>query len=109
MDQCVRLGRPALAVKVYHQMIRAGIQPSAVTYGFYNKAVLESQWLSSRLRWRACFIAITACIFLNNLKKKKSRYDKTKANFVVCEFRVSIRPLSSKVSVSLISLPEASD
>ena len=76
MEQCVKLGRPALAVRVYHEMIRAGIQPNAVTYGFYNKAVLESQWLSARMRWKACFIAVTACLFLNNLKNKKNRYDK---------------------------------
>jgi pentatricopeptide repeat protein len=74
MEQCVKLGRPALAVKVYHQMIRAGIQPNAVTYGFYNKAVLESQWMNARIRWRACFIAITACIFLHNLKNEKKRF-----------------------------------
>ena len=76
MEQCVKLGRPALAVKVYHQMIRAGIQPNAVTYGFYNKAVLESQWMNARIRWRAWFIAITACIFLHNLKNEKNRFDR---------------------------------
>ena len=43
MEQCVKLGRPALAVRVYHEMIKAGLQPSAVTYGFYNKAVIEGR------------------------------------------------------------------
>ena len=37
MEQCVKIGRPALAVKVYNEMVKAGIQPNAVTYGFYNK------------------------------------------------------------------------
>ena len=37
MEQCVEIGRPALAVKVYNEMVKAGIQPNAVTYGFYNK------------------------------------------------------------------------
>ena len=37
MEQCVKIGRPALAVKVYNEMVKAGIQPNAITYGFYNK------------------------------------------------------------------------
>ena len=34
-----RLGRPALAVKVYNEMAKAGIQPNAVTYGFYKQGL----------------------------------------------------------------------
>ena len=49
MEQCVKIGRPALAVKVYNEMAKAGIQPNAVTYGFYNKArsLLPSPFSSS--------------------------------------------------------------
>ena len=48
MEQCVKLGWPTLAVRVYHEMIKAGIQPNAVTYGFYNKAVIEGKWPSKK-------------------------------------------------------------
>ncbi|GCC39335.1 hypothetical protein chiPu_0023146 [Chiloscyllium punctatum] len=52
---CGQYGEPVLAVRVLHEMKKAGITPNAVTYGYYNKAVLESKWPSSnqggRLRW----------------------------------------------------------
>ncbi|KAM8960536.1 DENN domain-containing protein 4C [Pelodytes ibericus] len=38
---------PALAVRVLFEMKNAGIQPNAITYGYYNKVVLVSQWPSS--------------------------------------------------------------
>jgi len=41
---CGHYGQPALAVRVFFEMKKAGIKPNAVTYGFYNKAVLESRW-----------------------------------------------------------------
>lgn len=47
---CGHYGQPALAVRVFFEMKKAGIKPNAVTYGYYNKAVLESKWpdLSSK-------------------------------------------------------------
>lgn len=41
---CGHYGQPALAVRVFFEMKKAGIRPNAVTYGYYNKAVLESKW-----------------------------------------------------------------
>lgn len=41
---CGYHGQPALAVRVFFEMKKAGIKPNAVTYGYYNKAVLESRW-----------------------------------------------------------------
>ena len=41
---CGRYGQPALAVRVFFEMKKSGIKPNAVTYGYYNKAVLESRW-----------------------------------------------------------------
>ncbi|XP_053321873.1 DENN domain-containing protein 4C [Spea bombifrons] len=38
---------PALAVRVLFEMKNAGIKPNAITYGYYNKVVLVSQWPSS--------------------------------------------------------------
>lgn len=41
---CGQYGQPALAVRVLFQMRKNGAIPNAVTYGYYNKAVLESVW-----------------------------------------------------------------
>lgn len=41
---CGYHGQPALAVRVFFEMKKAGIKPNAVTYGYYNRAVLESKW-----------------------------------------------------------------
>ncbi|KAM9312751.1 C-myc promoter-binding protein [Gastrophryne carolinensis] len=46
MQLCGQYGQPVLAVKVLFEMKKAGVQPNAVTYGYYNKAVLESVWPS---------------------------------------------------------------
>ncbi|XP_058246748.1 DENN domain-containing protein 4B-like isoform X3 [Hemibagrus wyckioides] len=55
MQLCGQYGQPVLAVKVLLEMKKAGITPNAITYGYYNKAVLESKWPSTnqggRLRW----------------------------------------------------------
>ncbi|CAN0080148.1 unnamed protein product [Lampetra planeri] len=46
MQLCGLYGHPVLAVKVLFEMKKMGVQPNAITYGFYNKAVLESTWPS---------------------------------------------------------------
>ncbi|KAH1183490.1 hypothetical protein KIL84_014106 [Mauremys mutica] len=47
MQLCGQYGQPVLAVKVLFEMKKAGVDPNAITYGYYNKAVLESTWPSS--------------------------------------------------------------
>ncbi|XP_074934783.1 DENN domain-containing protein 4C isoform X6 [Phalacrocorax aristotelis] len=47
MQLCGLWGQPVQAVRVLSEMKNAGIQPNAITYGYYNKAVLESSWPSS--------------------------------------------------------------
>ncbi|CAL1604637.1 unnamed protein product [Knipowitschia caucasica] len=47
MQLCGLYGQPALAVRVLFEMKKAGVLPNAITYGYYNKAVLESTWPSS--------------------------------------------------------------
>uniref|UniRef100_A0A673WF64 DENN domain containing 4A n=1 Tax=Salmo trutta TaxID=8032 RepID=A0A673WF64_SALTR len=47
MQLCGQYGQPVLAVRVLFEMKKAGVQPNAITYGYYNKAVLESTWPSS--------------------------------------------------------------
>lgn len=56
MQLCGIYNLPILAVRLYYLMKRSGIQPNAVTYGFYNRCVLEAEWPSdngtaSKLRW----------------------------------------------------------
>ncbi|KAM8882108.1 DENN domain-containing protein 4C isoform 1-T1 [Synchiropus picturatus] len=46
MQLCGVWGLPVMAVRVLVEMKKAGIHPNAITYGYYNKAVLESPWPS---------------------------------------------------------------
>ncbi|KAM5330379.1 DENN domain-containing protein 4C isoform 1-T3 [Glossophaga mutica] len=47
MQLCGLWGHPVLAVRVLFEMKTANIKPNAITYGYYNKVVLESPWPSS--------------------------------------------------------------
>ncbi|XP_074649748.1 C-myc promoter-binding protein-like [Tubulanus polymorphus] len=75
MQLCGQYQQPVLAVKVLFEMKRNGIHPNAITYGFYNKAVLESKWPSSTsnayLKWtklRNVLLAVTQ--FRNALRRR---------------------------------------
>ncbi|KAM6960171.1 DENN domain-containing protein 4C isoform 3-T3 [Tautogolabrus adspersus] len=46
MQLCGVYGLPVLAVRVLVEMKKSGVQPNAITYGYYNKAVLEGPWPS---------------------------------------------------------------
>ncbi|KAM3857669.1 DENN domain-containing protein 4C [Diretmus argenteus] len=46
MQLCGVWGLPVMAVRVLVEMKKAGVQPNAITYGYYNKAVLECPWPS---------------------------------------------------------------
>uniref|UniRef100_A0A8D3E7F1 DENN domain-containing protein 4C n=1 Tax=Scophthalmus maximus TaxID=52904 RepID=A0A8D3E7F1_SCOMX len=46
MQLCGVWGLPVMAVRVLVEMKKAGVHPNAITYGYYNKAVLESPWPS---------------------------------------------------------------
>jgi hypothetical protein len=71
MQLCGVYSQPVVAVKLLFHMKRAGIQPNAITYGFYNRAVLEATWPSgmsnsSQLLWnklRYLFISIKTIMF----------------------------------------------
>uniref|UniRef100_A0A8C6HJL7 DENN domain containing 4C n=1 Tax=Mus spicilegus TaxID=10103 RepID=A0A8C6HJL7_MUSSI len=47
MQLCGLWVNPVLAVRVLFEMKTARIKPNAITYGYYNKVVLESPWPSS--------------------------------------------------------------
>ncbi|GLG99459.1 Uncharacterized protein GBIM_05925 [Gryllus bimaculatus] len=56
MQLCGQHSQPVLAVKLLSHMKKSGVQPNAITYGHYNRAVLEATWpsdgtTSSQLLW----------------------------------------------------------
>lgn len=69
MQLCGIHNLPVLAVRLYYLMKRSGVQPNALTYGFYNRCVLEAQWPSdtttvSRMRWnRLKNVIVGAALF----------------------------------------------
>ncbi|KAJ1080965.1 hypothetical protein NDU88_001153 [Pleurodeles waltl] len=78
MQLCGLYGEPVLAVRVMLEMKKAGIVPNTITYGYYNKAVLESKWPSAtkggRLRWaKLRNVVLGAAQFRQPLKARKSQ------------------------------------
>ncbi|XP_053330795.1 DENN domain-containing protein 4B [Spea bombifrons] len=76
MQLCGQYGEPVLAVRVMLEMRKAGIVPNTITYGYYNKAVLESKWPSSnqsvRLRWaKLRNVVLGAAQFRQTLKHRQ--------------------------------------
>lgn len=55
MQLCGLWGMPVFAVRVLMEMKKAGVEGNAITYGYYNKAVLECPWpsrnRSGRFMW----------------------------------------------------------
>lgn len=41
MQLCGQYGQPVLAVRVLFEMQKAGIDPNAITYGYYNKVCFK--------------------------------------------------------------------
>uniref|UniRef100_A0A8C9TRV8 DENN domain containing 4A n=1 Tax=Scleropages formosus TaxID=113540 RepID=A0A8C9TRV8_SCLFO len=82
MQLCGQYGQPVLAVRVLFEMKKAGVQPNAITYGYYNKAVLESTWPSSTrggyflwMKLRNVVLGVTQ--FRRALKKQQSNPTQT--------------------------------
>lgn len=67
---CGVYSQPILAVKVLTEMKRCGVTPNAITYGYYNKAVLESKWpsgdSSASLVWTRLRNVITGIAHFRN-------------------------------------------
>ncbi|GFR95009.1 C-Myc promoter-binding protein-like [Elysia marginata] len=55
MQLAGQYNKPGLAVQVFSEMKRQGVHPNAITYGYYNKVMLEAKWPSrqskAHLRW----------------------------------------------------------
>ncbi|XP_073904150.1 DENN domain-containing protein 4B isoform X5 [Castor canadensis] len=78
MQLCSHYGQPVLSVRVMLEMRRAGIVPNTITYGYYNKAVLESKWPSGtpggRLRWaKLRNVVLGAAQFRQPLRERRQR------------------------------------
>ncbi|XP_074094810.1 DENN domain-containing protein Crag isoform X2 [Cotesia typhae] len=78
MQLCGVYGQPLLAVKLLFHMKRSGVQPNALTYGFYNKAVLEATWPSdmtnsSQLMWNKLRNVIVGAALFKRAGKKSAR------------------------------------
>ncbi|CAB0035742.1 unnamed protein product [Trichogramma brassicae] len=78
MQLCGVYGQPLLAVKLLFHMKRSGVQPNALTYGFYNKAVLEATWPSdmtnsSQLMWNKLRNVIVGAALFKKAGKKRAR------------------------------------
>uniref|UniRef100_A0A7N9AM94 DENN domain containing 4A n=1 Tax=Mastacembelus armatus TaxID=205130 RepID=A0A7N9AM94_9TELE len=78
MQLCGQYGQPVLAVRVLFEMKKAGVQPNAITYGYYNKAVLESTWPSSTrggyFLWMKLRNVILGVAQFKQLKGKTMKY-----------------------------------
>eukprot|EP00057_Strongylocentrotus_purpuratus_P021104 XP_011675578.1 PREDICTED: DENN domain-containing protein 4C [Strongylocentrotus purpuratus] len=80
MQLCGQYRQPVLAVQVFMEMRRRGIKPNAITYGHYNKAVLECQWptssFSSYQQWVKLRNTLAAVIqFRRGIKHRGSSSD----------------------------------
>ncbi|PVD19799.1 hypothetical protein C0Q70_20290 [Pomacea canaliculata] len=55
MQLAGQYNKPGLAVQVLSLMKKNGVQPNAITYGYYNRVMLEAKWPSpmskGKLRW----------------------------------------------------------
>ncbi|XP_017484119.1 PREDICTED: DENN domain-containing protein 4C isoform X2 [Rhagoletis zephyria] len=91
MQLCGIHNLPVLAVRLHYLMKRSGVQPNALTYGFYNRCVLESEWPSdsttlSQLRWnRIKNVVLGAAHF----RRAGKRYAAKKPLSASCENNLS--------------------
>lgn len=50
MQLCGQYGQPVLAVRVLFEMKKAGVQPNAITYGYYNRVSITFVFPGSHLQ-----------------------------------------------------------
>ncbi|XP_073715692.1 C-myc promoter-binding protein-like isoform X2 [Misgurnus anguillicaudatus] len=101
MKLCGEYGQPVLAVRVLSQMRKAGLHPNAITYGYYNKAVLESVWPSSTrggfFLWsKLRNVLLAVAQFKSGLKKQKHFITHTSLSETVSD---RTKPISASPSL----------
>ncbi|XP_026041813.1 DENN domain-containing protein 4B isoform X2 [Astatotilapia calliptera] len=105
MQLCGQFGQPVLAVRVLLEMKKAGITPNTITYGYYNKAVLESKWPSTnqggRLRWaKLRNVLLAVAQFRQPIKRRQKSGSVGSRGETAAEFDRRPRPHSSLIRQS---------
>ncbi|XP_067639597.1 DENN domain-containing protein Crag isoform X2 [Eurosta solidaginis] len=91
MQLCGIHNLPVLAVRLHYLMKRSGVQANALTYGFYNRCVLESEWPSdsttlSQLRWTRIKNVVLGAAHFRRAGKRRSTKNPLSAS---CENNLS--------------------
>ncbi|KAH8373254.1 hypothetical protein KR009_008873 [Drosophila setifemur] len=91
MQLCGIHNLPVLAVRLHYLMKRSGVQANALTYGFYNRCVLESQWPSdsttlSQIRWNRIKNVVMGAAQFRRAGKRRAA---TKVRLRICFFVTS--------------------
>ncbi|XP_063539999.1 DENN domain-containing protein Crag [Cydia strobilella] len=78
MQLCGIHSLPVLAVRLLFLMKRAGLQPNALTYGYYNRCVLEAPWphdmpSGSQLLWNKLRIAVVGAALFRKAGAQRAR------------------------------------
>uniref|UniRef100_A0A8C5E4B6 DENN/MADD domain containing 4B n=1 Tax=Gouania willdenowi TaxID=441366 RepID=A0A8C5E4B6_GOUWI len=106
MQMCGQYGQPVLAVRVLLEMKKAGITPNTITYGYYNKAILESKWPSTnqggRLRWAKLRNVLLAVAQFRQPIKRRQKSDSWFYPFTLFS-------LSLSLSLSEVKLRQKAD
>lgn len=105
MQLCGVYDQPVLAVKVLFEMKAIGLVPNAVTYGYYNKAVLESEWPSgalshSQLLWNKLRNVLFAIQLFKKMGKLAGNRPKTAPILPAAQFAVDVAMSGSKQSLN---------
>ena len=103
MQLCGVYDQPVLAVKVLSAMKNIGLVPNAVTYGYYNKAVLESEWPSGDMtpgqcRWNKLRNALMAAHLFKRMGKMAGNRPRAAQLLPTSKLAVSKQSLISKES-----------
>ncbi|CAG2163408.1 unnamed protein product [Oppiella nova] len=85
---CGIYSEPVLAVKVLFEMKAQKITPNAITYGYYNKAVLESKWptgdTNGQLMWNKLRnVIVGVAQFRQNTRIRATKLSQSSAEGVV--------------------------
>ncbi|XP_032415399.1 DENN domain-containing protein 4B [Xiphophorus hellerii] len=104
MQLCGQYGQPVLAVRVLLEMKKAGITPNTITYGYYNKAVLECKWPSTnqggRLRWAKLRNVLLAVAQFRQPIKRRRKSGSVGSRGAMMELDQKPRPQSALIRQS---------
>ncbi|CDW53044.1 dDENN and uDENN and DENN domain containing protei n [Trichuris trichiura] len=78
IQMCGLYEQPVLAVKVFVSMNQHGVRPNAVTYGIYNRSVLDAQWPGATVRqplrhWTKVRNVIFAIAIMKSSARQRTR------------------------------------